>query len=98
MAFEDILKEDVSQEVNTIFYTATTMMVMAEDDIPMLERKMNSTLKVKAHWIESDGLSLATTKMEVVGSRPTVVSVPLLSSTRGGDKVLYSTEVFGIVV
>ncbi len=39
-------------------------MIMAEDDISMLERKANTALEAMTHWIELAGLGLATTKME----------------------------------
>ncbi len=39
---------------------------MAEDDIPMLEWKVNTTLEAITHWIESVGPCLATTKMDAM--------------------------------
>ncbi len=41
-------------------------MVTVEDDVPMLEWKVNTTLESMTHWFESAGLSLATTKVKAV--------------------------------
>ncbi len=41
-------------------------MVTAENDIPVLERKVNTALEAMTRWIESARLNLATAKMEVV--------------------------------
>ncbi len=60
IAFDDILKRDILPGVIIICYTDR------EDDIPMLERKVNSALETVTHWIESGRLSLATMKMKVI--------------------------------
>ncbi len=57
IAFNDIPKEKVSAWVSIIWYVDDTLVVTAEDDIPML--KVNAALEAMTHWIESAGLSLA---------------------------------------
>ncbi len=42
--FDKILKEEVPPGVTIICYSDDTLVVMAEDDIPMLEWKVNITL------------------------------------------------------
>ncbi len=63
ITFNDILKVDVPCEVSIICYADDNLMVMAEDDIPMLEWKVNTTLEAITCWIESsnheDGSSIA---------------------------------------
>ncbi len=66
IAFDDILKEEVSPGVNVICYSDNTMVITAENDIPMLEWKVNTALEAMTHWIESVGLNLGTTKTEAV--------------------------------
>ncbi len=66
ITFDNILKEEVPLAVSIICYTANTLLVTAEDDIPMLERKVNTTFEAMTHWIELARLSLATTKTEAV--------------------------------
>ncbi len=52
--------------VNVICYADDTLVVMAENDIPMLERKVNTALEAMTHWIELAALNLTTMKMEAV--------------------------------
>ncbi len=66
ITFDDILKEKVPPRVSIICYTDDTLVITAEDDISMLQRKVNTALEAMTHWIESVELSLATTKTEVV--------------------------------
>ncbi len=66
IAFDDILEEEVPPGVNIICYVDDTLMVTAENDIPTLERKVNTALEAMTHWIESVGLNLATSKTEAV--------------------------------
>ncbi len=66
IAFDDILKEKVPPEVSIICYTDDTLVVVTEDDTPMLQRKVNTIPEAMTHWIESARLSLATTKTEAV--------------------------------
>ncbi len=66
ITFDDILKEEVPYGVSIIYYTDDTLVVMVEDDIPMLEWNVNTTFEAMTHWIELAGLSLATMKMEAV--------------------------------
>ncbi len=66
ITFDDILKEEVPPGVNVICYVDDTLVVTVENDIPTLERKVNTTLEVMTHWIESAGLNLATMKTEAV--------------------------------
>ncbi len=99
ITFDEILKEDVPLAVSIICYIDDTMVVMVEDNIPMLEWKVNITLEAMTCWIESARLSLAITNMEVVlftchhwfSSLP----VCLLGV---GDKALRSSEVFVVVI
>ncbi len=66
ITFDDILKEAVLLGVSIICYADNPLVVTVEDDIPMLEWKVNTTLKAMTRWIESAKLSLAVTKTEVV--------------------------------
>ncbi len=66
ITFDNILKEDVPLGVSIICYTDDTLVVTAEDDIPMFEWKVNTALEAMICWIELAGLSLATTNMEAV--------------------------------
>ncbi len=52
--------------VNIICYADDTLVVTTENDIPTLERKLNTALEAMTHWIELAGLCLATTKTEAV--------------------------------
>ncbi len=62
IGYDDNLKEEVPPWVSMIIcYTDDTLAVTAENDIPMLERKVNTILQVATHWIVS-----VTTKMEAV--------------------------------
>ncbi len=45
IAFEDILKEDISLRVSIICYADDTLVVTAEGDIPMIDWKVNTILK-----------------------------------------------------
>ncbi len=47
-------------------YVDDTLVVTAENDIPTLERKVNTAQEAMIHWIELAGLNLATMKMEAV--------------------------------
>ncbi len=62
IALDNILPENVS----IICCTEDIPVVTAVDDIPMLERRVNINLEARTHWIESAGLNLAATKIEVV--------------------------------
>ncbi len=62
ITFNDILKEELPPWVSIICYANDTLVVTVEDDIPMLEQKMNTILEAMTCWIESVRLSLATTK------------------------------------
>ncbi len=64
--FDNILKEDVPLGMSIIYYTHDTLAVMAEDDIPTLERQVNTALEVTTRYIESVKLSLTFMNMEVV--------------------------------
>ncbi len=66
IAFDNILKEKVPLGVSVICYVDDPLVVMAEDDISILKRKVNTVLEVMTRWIEPARLSLATMKMEVV--------------------------------
>ncbi len=66
IAFDDILKEEVPPGLNIICYTDDTLVVTVENNIPMLEQKVNTALEAMTHWIKSAGLNLATVKMEAV--------------------------------
>ncbi len=66
IAFDDILKEEVPPGVGIVRYANNTPVVMAEDNVPILEWKVNTTLEAMNHWFEWVGLSRATTKMETV--------------------------------
>ncbi len=46
IAFDSILKEEVLLGVSVICYTDNTLVVSAEDDIPMLEWKVNNPLRL----------------------------------------------------
>ncbi len=65
-AFDYILKEQIPPRVNIICYADDTLVVTAEDDIPMLQWKMNTTLEAMTHWIKLARLSLSTIKAEAV--------------------------------
>ncbi len=49
IAFDDILKEEVPPWVSIICYTDDTLVVTAKDDIPMLQRKVNTILEAMIH-------------------------------------------------
>ncbi len=66
ITFDDILKEDVPPGVSIIFNDDYTLMVIMEDYIPTLEKKVNTALEAMTCWIESVGLNLVTAKTEVV--------------------------------
>ncbi len=66
IALNDLLKEEVPLGVSVICYGDDTLVVMVEDDIPMLERKVNTALGATTCRIESARRNLATTKMEAV--------------------------------
>ncbi len=66
MYLVDILKEEVPPGVNVICYADNTLLVMTENDIPTLERKVNTALKAMTRWIELVGLNLVTAKTEAV--------------------------------
>ncbi len=55
IAFGDILKEEVPLGVSIIWYADDTLVVMAENDIPMLEWKVNTTCEAITRWTESAG-------------------------------------------
>ncbi len=55
ITFDDILKEEVRTGVSIICYAEDTLVVMGEDDIPILEWKVNTTLEDMTHWIEAAG-------------------------------------------
>ncbi len=78
-----------------------TLVVTAEDDddIPMLEEKVNTTLEAIIPWIESARLSLASMAKGVVlftSLSRFSGSVPL--PPKVGDKALYNCKVLGAVV
>ncbi len=93
IAFDNILKEEVLPGVYVI-----CLVVMAENDIPTLERRVNTALEAMTRWIESAGLNLATTKTEVVLFTCRCRFSPPLLPKGGADKTLYSPKVFGFVV
>ncbi len=66
ITFDEILKEEVPLGVNVICYADDTLVVTVENDIPTLERKVNTTLESMTRWIELAGLNLATAKTEAV--------------------------------
>ncbi len=70
---------------------------MTEDDIPTLERKVNTTPEAMTHWIESAGLSVATTNTEVVLFTYCCRFSPPFYLKGGGNKYLYSPEVITVV-
>ncbi len=89
IAFDDILKEEVPPGVNVICYADNTLVVTVEDDIPTLERKINTALEAMTRWIKSAGLNLATAKTEaVLFTRRRRFSPPLLPPKGGADKAL----------
>ncbi len=57
---DDILMKDIPPGVSIICYINDTQVVTAEDDIPMLKRKINTALEAMTHWIDQAGLSSAT--------------------------------------
>ncbi len=98
IVFDDIQKEEAPPGVSIICYTDDSLLVIAEDDIPMLERKVNTALEAMTCWIGSARLSLATKTMEVVLFTSHCWFAPLLLPKGGADRTLYSPEVFGVVV
>ncbi len=74
-----------------------TPVIMADDNIPMLEWKVNNVLEALTCWILSAGLSLATMKAEVVLFTCHCIQSPLLPKG-GGDQALYSPKVLEAVV
>ncbi len=49
-ASDDILKKEVKSGLSIICYTDDTLVVTVEDNIPMLEREVNTNLEVTTHW------------------------------------------------
>ncbi len=49
-----------------LYLPQESLVVTTEDNIPMLKQKVNTALEAMTSWIESAGLSLATTKTEMV--------------------------------
>ncbi len=75
------------------------MVVIAEDDIPMLGWMVNTALKAMSCWIESVGLSLVAMKVEVMLFTHHCWFNPHSFRLKGGgDIVLYSPELFEVVV
>ncbi len=66
ITFDNNLKEEVPPGVSIICYTDNTLVVTAEDDIPMFEWKVNTTLEPMTRWIEPARLRLAATKTEAM--------------------------------
>ncbi len=66
IAFDNILKEDITLVVNMICYANNILVVTAKDDIYMPKWKLNATLETMICLIKSAGPILATAKMEAV--------------------------------
>ncbi len=52
IAFDNIPKEDVPPRVNIICFADNTLVVMAENDIPIFKRNVNTALTAMTHWIK----------------------------------------------
>ncbi len=69
IAFNNILKEDVPLQVNIICCANDTLVVTAEDNIPMLEWKVNTSLEAMTCWIESAVSSVRLPSPKVRGDK-----------------------------
>ncbi len=99
IAFDDILKKEVPPGANVICYADDTLVVTVENDIPTIERKVNTALEAMTHWIESARLNLATAKTEaVLFTRRHRFSPPFFPPKGGADKALYGPKVLGVVI
>ncbi len=56
----------VSQGVSIMCYANNTLVVIAENNISLLEQNVNATLEAMTCWIQSARLSLVAMNMEVV--------------------------------
>ncbi len=81
-----------------IGYTDNTLVVTVEDDIPMLERKVNMALEAMTCWIESAGKPGSYRDRSGAVYMPSSVQSLLLLPKGVADNALYSPEVSEVVV